>query len=155
MRRIVTLFTTLAIATAVVNAQNTTTTTPAPTSNAEITFETLVHDFGQIPQGTPVTYEFKFTNTGTEPLIVSDVQKVCGCTVTGWTKNPVLPGQTGYVSAQYNAASVGAFQKPVTVISNAKNSPVKLTFKGEVVAKPTQQDTGTPTNDSPLTPQGH
>jgi hypothetical protein len=82
------------------------------------------------------------------------VQKVCGCTVTGWTKNPVLPGQTGYVSAQYNAASIGPFKKPVTVISNAKNSPIKLFFEGEVVAKTADQN-GNPTNDNPLvSPQG-
>jgi len=123
---------------------------PISESSAEITFEKTNHDFGKIPQGVPVTYEFKFTNTGTEPLIVNEVQKVCGCTVTGWTKNPVMPGQTGYVSAQYNAAKAGYFKKPVTVVSNAKSSPIKLFFEGEVVPKTTQ--TGTPSNDSPLTP---
>jgi hypothetical protein len=141
MKRIISLFTVLAFAGAAI-AQT-------ETSNAEITFEKMEHDFGKIPQGTPVTYEFKFTNTGSEPLIVSDVQKVCGCTVTGWTKNPVLPGQTGYVSAQYNAARAGAFQKPVTVISNAKTASVKLIFKGEVVDKPAE-DSGSPTNNSQL-----
>jgi hypothetical protein len=148
MKRIATLFTALSLVAFAINAQTAETTTQA--SNAEITFEKTNHDFGKIPQGTPVTYEFRFTNTGTEPLIVSNVEKVCGCTVTGWTKNPVLPGQTGYVSAQYNAARPGPFKKPVTVISNAKNNPIKLYFEGEVIDK-TTDPSGTPTNtDNPL-----
>jgi len=140
MKRFITLITVLAVAAMSAMSQG----------GPEITFEKTTHNFGKIPQGTPVTYEFQFTNTGTEPLIVNNVQKTCGCTVTGWTKNPVMPGQTGYVSAQYNAASMGAFKKPVTVVSNASASSLQLFFEGEVVAKTEQ--TGTPVNESPLTP---
>ena len=50
------------------------------------------HDFGTIPQSVPVTNKFYFENVGKEPLIVSNVQKTCGCTVTDWTKEPVMPG---------------------------------------------------------------
>lgn len=144
MKRVFTFLMISTLASAVAFAQ-----TPDQ-AGALITFEKLTHNFGKIPQGTPVTYEFTFVNDGTEPLLVTDVQKVCGCTVTGWTKNPVLPDQEGYVSAQYNAAKVGNFKKPVTVISNATNSPIKLHFEGEVVPK--TEDVGTPVNDTPLTP---
>lgn len=101
-------------------------------------------NFGQIPQGTPVTHQFTVTNTGDEPLVIQNVQKVCGCTVTEWTKSPIMPGQSGTVSAQYNAASMGKFKKPITVIANATNSPMKLYFEGEVVAK--EQLSGAPMN---------
>lgn len=90
------------------------------------------HDFGTIPQGIPVSHKFEFTNTGKEPLIVSNVQKTCGCTVTDWTKEPVAPGQKGFVSAEYNAAKEGPFTKAITVQSNAKAPSVKLYFKGTV-----------------------
>ena len=60
---------------------------PASNPNApEFQWVEETHDFGTIPQGTPVTHKFEFTNVGKEPLIISNVQKTCGCTVTDWTK---------------------------------------------------------------------
>lgn len=99
---------------------------------AEFQWVEETHDFGTIPQGTPVTWKFEFVNTGKEPLIVSNVQKTCGCTITDWTKEPVAPGQKGFVSAEYNAAKEGPFTKAITVMSNAKTPNVKLYFKGTV-----------------------
>lgn len=100
------------------------------------------HDFGTIPQGTPVKNKFEFTNTGKEPIIVSNVQKTCGCTVTEWTKEPVMPGQVGYVTAEFNAAKEGPFTKAITVQSDAKTPSVKLYFKGTV--QKTEQAGGVP-----------
>src|SRR5688572_128820 len=71
----------------------------------KITFTELSHNFGSVPQGTPVTYVFTFVNDGNEPLIIQDVQKTCGCTTPDWTRSPILPGQKGTVTATYNAAS--------------------------------------------------
>jgi len=101
-------------------------------SQVEIKFEKETHDFGTIPQGTPVTYEFKFKNTGKAPLILTNASASCGCTTPEWTKEPIKPGKTGYVKATYNAASPGEFTKSVTVQSNAKNSTVILYLKGNV-----------------------
>ncbi len=100
------------------------------------------HDFGTIPQGTPVKNKFEFKNMGKEPIIVSNVQKTCGCTVTEWTKEPVMPGQVGYVTAEFNAAKEGPFTKAITVQSDAKTPSVKLYFKGTV--QKTEQTGGVP-----------
>lgn len=107
-----------------------------------------VHNFGNIAQGIPVKHQFQVKNTGDEPLVIQNVQKVCGCTVTEWTKAPIMPGETGTVTAQYNAARMGKFKKPITVLSNANNSPMKLYFEGEVVAK--ESLSGAPENQSML-----
>ncbi len=150
MKRIMTFFVALSVMSTISFAQTTNDDNTTPlASGAKITFEKTTHDFGKVPKGKPVSYQFVFTNTGTEPLTVQNVQKVCGCTVTNWSKNPVLPGQTGTVTAQYNAARVGRFKKPITVISNAVNSPNKLYFEGEVIETPA--DTGVPTNDNSIT----
>lgn len=98
----------------------------------EIKFEKETHDFGTIPQGIPVTYEFKFKNNGKTPLILTNASASCGCTTPDWTKEPIKPGKTGFVKATYNAASPGEFTKSVTVQSNAKNSTVILYLKGNV-----------------------
>ncbi|MBO0949252.1 DUF1573 domain-containing protein [Fibrella forsythiae] len=99
------------------------------------TFAKEAHDFGKIEQGKPVTYVFSFKNTGTSPIMVTDATASCGCTKPSWSKEPVAPGQTGSVSATFNAAGMGPFNKTVTVTSNAKTSTVYLTLKGEVVSK--------------------
>jgi hypothetical protein len=99
---------------------------------AEIKFDKETHDFGNIPQGVPATYEFVFKNTGKTPLIVTNAAASCGCTTPEWTKEPIKPGKTGTIKATYNAASPGPFTKSVTVVSNAKNSTVILYLKGDV-----------------------
>lgn len=103
-------------------------------NQAEFKFEKETHDFGKIPQGKPVSVEFKFTNTGSEPLIISNIESVCGCTVPKYTSTPILKGQSGSITVTYNAAALAPFSKGLTIRSNAK-TPVKVIYiKGEVVA---------------------
>jgi hypothetical protein len=99
---------------------------------AVFAWENTAHDFGKIKQGTPVTHEFKFTNSGKVPLVITNVQASCGCTTPDWTKEPVMPGGQGFIKATYNAASPGAFSKTVTVTANIESGFVQLTIKGEV-----------------------
>ncbi len=100
----------------------------------EFKFEKETYDFGKIPQGKPVSVDFKFTNIGSEPLIISNIESVCGCTVPKYTNTPVLKGQTGIITVTYNAAAMAPFSKGLTIKSNAK-TPVKVIYiKGEVIA---------------------
>ncbi len=91
------------------------------------------HNFGKIKVGKPVTAEFAFRNTGEQPLFISSAKGSCGCTGVEYPKAAILPGQSGSVKATFNAASVGAFNKTVTVESNAEGGAVVLSFNGEVV----------------------
>ena len=110
-------------------------------TKAEIKFTEEVHDFGKIPQGKPVTTEFAFTNVGVEPLILTNVQPSCGCTVAKFTQTPIKKGEKGVISITYNAAVPAPFSKPITVTSNAKTPTKYLTIKGEVVAAPAAAST--------------
>ena len=130
MKNVLTLFVAFFVLAFAVSAQ--TASNPSP-----VKFKEEVHNFGKVPQGTPVAYEFAFTNSTKSPIIIENVQSSCGCTIPSWTKSPILPGQKGTVSAQYNAASMGNFNKPVTVyykIGEEKHE-VKLYLAGEVVNK--------------------
>ena len=100
---------------------------------ANFSWIVTTYDFGKIKVNKPVTHEFRFTNSGDAPLVISSVQASCGCTVTDYSKDPIAPGSEGYVKATYNAAKVGVFSKTVTVNANAAESVVQLTIKGEVV----------------------
>lgn len=111
---------------------------PAPAAQpgnmAVFKWNETAFDFGKIPQGKPVTHEFKFTNTGKVPLVLSSVNASCGCTTPEWTKEPIPPGKSGSIKATFNAAGVGPFNKNVTVNANVEGGATYLTIKGEVVA---------------------
>lgn len=96
-------------------------------------FAKETHDFGKVEQGKPVTYVFDFKNTGTDPIIISDASASCGCTKPTFSREPIMPGKSGSISATYNAAAMGQFNKSVTVTSNAESPSVVLYLKGEVV----------------------
>jgi hypothetical protein len=109
---------------------------PTENPNApEITFEETVHDFGTILQNGVAEFEFKFTNTGKEPLKIQSCSASCGCTTpTCPTEKSIMPGEKGTVKVRYgNTHVVAPFNKQVTVTTNAKNSVVRLTIKGEIV----------------------
>jgi len=105
----------------------------AKLESAAFTWNVTTHDFGKIKINKPVTHEFRFVNSGDAPLVISSVQASCGCTVTDYTKDPILPGAEGYVTATYNAARIGVFTKSVTVNANANDNAVQLVIMGEVV----------------------
>ena len=107
--------------------------TRAKTATPEFAWDITAYDFGKIQLNKPVTHEFKFTNTGDAPLVISSVQASCGCTVAEYSKDAIAPGAQGFVKATYNAAKVGVFTKSVTVNANAENNVVQLFIKGEVV----------------------
>lgn len=64
---------------------------------AEISFEEEKYSFGELNEGPKVSHEFTFTNTGTEPLVLSNVKASCGCTTPSWPKDPILPGEEGTI----------------------------------------------------------
>ena len=112
----------------------------APNPNAaDISFEKDAHDYGTIKQGANGTYDFKFTNTGKEPLIISNAKGSCGCTVPEWPKEPIKPGATGVIKTTYDTKRIGAFTKTVTITSNAKTATKVLTIKGVVEEPPKEQ----------------
>ncbi|HCS19362.1 MAG TPA: DUF1573 domain-containing protein [Bacteroidetes bacterium] len=105
---------------------------------AEISFQTTTHEFGTILEGTQATVDFEFVNKGDAPLVLSNVSASCGCTIPTWPKEPIMPGQSGKITAVYNSTGrVGSFTKSITVTSNAKNGTLILTIKGVVEAKKT------------------
>ncbi|GAB3638577.1 hypothetical protein GCM10027422_41670 [Hymenobacter arcticus] len=110
-----------------------------------LTFEHTDHDFGKVPEGTMATYEFKFKNTGNQPIVIANAQASCGCTTPEWTKAPVLPGKSGVIKAVYNSAGrPGIFAKTVSVMSNATEGSKVLSLKGSVLTKEELRATLTP-----------
>ncbi len=94
-------------------------------------------DYGTIAHNADGAREFVFTNNGTKPLIITNAQGSCGCTVPTSPKDPIAPGATGKIGVKYATDRVGAFTKTVTITSNAEGMPSKLlTIKGTVLPDP-------------------
>jgi hypothetical protein len=83
---------------------------------------------------------FEFTNTGDAPLIITNVQSSCGCTIPSKPTEPIMPGKTGKIEVKYNM-NPGPIRKTITVESNAVNvdeGRIALKIKGEVIVKPVE-----------------
>ena len=106
-------------------------------SGPMITIDKEVHDYGTVSFGGNGLCEFKVTNTGTEPLILSKCKGSCGCTVPTCEPNPILPGESTSISVKYDTKRSGPINKSVTINSNAVNEPVKVVrIKGNVETDP-------------------
>ena len=109
----------------------------------EITFEKSEHDYGVIDQYGNGEYEFKFTNTGSAPLLIKLAKGTCGCTVPEWSREPIQPGASSSILVRYDTKRVGVFAKGVTITANTEPSITNIKIKGEVKAS---------TSVSPLKP---
>ncbi len=100
-----------------------------------ISIDKEVHNYGTIDQGANGTCEFKVTNTGDQPLIISNCAGSCGCTVPKCDTAPVAPGASTVITVKYDTNRLGPINKSVTITSNATNSPSKvIRITGDVVA---------------------
>lgn len=106
--------------------------TTAVEEKSEITFVSLVHNYGQLEYNANSTYQFEFTNTGKVALVLNDVKASCGCTTPEWSKEPINPSDKGKITVKYNTMIPGPFHKTITVYSNATTNPIVLTIQGEV-----------------------
>lgn len=105
-------------------------------TDAQMEFEEIEWNFGEINQGESVEYAFNFTNTGSDPLIITSAKGSCGCTVPVWPREPVAPGESGVIDVKFNSkGKKGKQNKRVTLITNMVPSQKVLTVKGQVNLK--------------------
>ena len=100
-----------------------------------MTFEKMVCDYGEIEQNSARDRFVKFTNTGTEPLVISNARGSCGCTVPSWPKEPIMPGEEGEIKISYATNRLGKINKTVTLTTNEGGKPHVISVIGNVTAK--------------------
>jgi len=99
----------------------------------EIKFDTLFYDFGNIIEGEKVAVTFRFRNTGTSELLILDSYSTCGCTVPGYSKEPVLPGGEGKIDVVFDSSNRSGLQnKTVTLKTNTLIGEISLWIKANV-----------------------
>ena len=147
MKHLLGIFAILFMASFQIQAQATVTEPQAnPDSKAKLTWESDVCDYGTIDQGAEPLRVVKFTNTGTEPLIISGAKGSCGCTVPNWPKEPIMPGETSQIEIRYDTNRVGSINKTVTVTSNDPAGKHVIQVKGTINA--VAQEEGVPEKET-------
>ncbi len=98
-----------------------------------MTFDEMTFDFGTVNDGEKVRHAYKFKNTGTEPLVISNATGSCGCTVPQWPQTPIAPGATGEIMVEFDSKNKpGRQTKTVTITANTNPVTTRLTITGEV-----------------------
>ncbi|HTH31390.1 MAG TPA: DUF1573 domain-containing protein [Lacibacter sp.] len=151
MKQLILLSTFIAFLTACENADKktadatapaTTEQTTAPAASVDVTtvqWLDSTQNFGKVTDGEKVMITFHFKNTGTKPLVISNVQASCGCTVPSKPEEPIAPGAEGKITAEFNSEGrVGKASKNITVTANTKEGITVLMFEGEVLPKKTK-----------------
>ncbi len=117
-------------------AQETTTPNPINPNAPKFKFETEMLDYGTVEHNADGNREFKFTNVGKEPLIISNAVGSCGCTTPNWPKEPIKPGASAVIKVKYATDRIGAFEKQITITSNADTPTKVIKIKGVVNPDP-------------------
>lgn len=93
-------------------------------------------NFGFVKRGTLVKSDYSITNTGSQPLIITDAEVSCSCTTVDFPKQPIPPNTTATITVSFNTATVyGRQDRVVYINSNDPKGPVKLRYKGIVSNK--------------------
>lgn len=103
---------------------------------ARIKFKDSKKSFGFVKKGDIVNIDYEFVNEGDQSLLIADTKFECSCTSVEFPKQPIAPGQKSKLTVTFNTKSVYDRQdRTVDIISNAKNSPETIRFKGVVLKK--------------------
>jgi hypothetical protein len=149
MKKIITLALLLVVGVTSSNAQETSKkvtkikakTTSVGTSKVEgagMVFVNETIDYGTVAYNSDGKREFVFTNNGNKPLIITNAQGSCGCTVPSYPKEPIAPGAKGVIGVKYDTSRGGqTFTKTITLTTNATVPNKTLTIKGNVLAAET------------------
>lgn len=103
---------------------------------ATMDFVDTFHDFGKMHEGEIASYDFKFTNNGKSPLLISNAAGTCGCTVPEYPREPIAPGQSAIIGVKFNSTNkTGLQNKTVNIFTNSKRGTHSLNIKAEVMDK--------------------
>ncbi len=104
-------------------------------------FKDTAFKFGQITDGESVQHTFTFKNEGKGPMSITNVEASCGCTSPNWTKELIVPGGEGRITATFNSSGYGSankqlVEKHVTVsFDNSTIDQITLNFSANIYKK--------------------
>lgn len=101
---------------------------------AEFSFDKRIHKFDPVQEGEPLSHTFTFTNTGDEPLIISNYEVECECTKAQYSKEPVMPGESGEIHVTFDTkGKIGWQYRKIQLYANTKKSPYWIEIRVKVL----------------------
>ncbi len=101
----------------------------------KIVFKENSHDFGKVPRGPELQYNFKFTNKGSSTLTIERVQTSCGCTgATVGEQKDYKKNESGEIKVNFSTQGrEGHQEKTIVVYSNDPENPqVAITISCDI-----------------------
>lgn len=98
-----------------------------------VKFKEITYNFGKIKQGVPVNHEFAFSNISDKAIVIESASASCGCTTPTWPKAPIMKDKADKITAGFNAAAPGPFNKSIYVKVAGASAPYELKITGEVL----------------------
>ena len=98
-----------------------------------MSLESNTVDYGTIKQHGEPLRTLKFTNTGTEPLVIKNARGSCGCTVPTWPKEPIMPGAEADIEIRYATNRLGKINKTVKITTNEGGDPHVIKVVGNIL----------------------
>jgi len=135
MKRIVLAFAALVVSVGLFAQTSATPTVTVKKAENFVKFKENVHDFGKIVQGSPVTFDFAFSNISDKPLVIESATASCGCTTPVKPEAPIAKGKSDKITAGFNAANAGPFNKTIYVKVAGVDQPLELRITGDVLNK--------------------
>ena len=90
-------------------------------------------EFGKIKKGDHKEHTYEITNTGKNPLIISQVKPGCGCTVPDYTKVPIMPKKKGKITLKFDSSNFdGLVNKQAEIYANVEKAPMVITFTADI-----------------------
>lgn len=89
-------------------------------TSTTLSFDKMTYDFGDVKAEVENTTKFIVTNTGNNPLILSDVSASCGCTMPKKPEGPIAPGESDVIEVTFKSkpGQENEIKKTVTVTAN-------------------------------------
>lgn len=111
---------------------------------AEIKFDEISFDFGEIKEGDIIKHNFEFTNTGNQDLKIISATATCGCTTPSIPFLDIKPGEKGFIGVTYNSVNKEGIQTPeINILTNAVPKTRQIRLVGKVLPKEPRLDMGT------------
>ncbi len=107
-----------------------------PTGKARMHLHERTHNFGDVARrGGDLVYEFRFTNEGTAPLVLTRVITSCSCLKAHFQRRPVAPGEVGSIRIVYEPqkSEPGVFNKVIQIYSNSEEGREIITVQGNAL----------------------
>lgn len=115
------------------------TTPEASTENVvastTLSVDRMDHDFGDIQEAAGnVETTFTVTNSGSNPLLISEAKGSCGCTVPDYPRDPIQPGESREIAVSFDPkGKQGPQNKTVTIMANTEPATTVISLRSNII----------------------